>query len=309
MDLEAIYDVIVIGAGPAGLTPALYAARARLNTLVIEKAIVGGELMNRDLIENYPGHPDGIYGPELGSKLTKQVTKLGAEIKIAEVIELGIEDCYRTVRTSEGDYRGKAVIIAGGARYKKLGVPGEEEFLNRGVIYCATCDGPAYAERTVAVIGGGDSGITEALFLSKIASRVIVIEALPELTATSILQERASLDPKIETKCGMRIERIEGDEEVRAIRIVDLQTNESRVVEVDAVLAHVGLEPNTEYLRNTVPLDDEGRVIVNSWMETEVPLVFAAGDIRSGSPGQIVTATGDGATAAISAQRLLQKSA
>jgi thioredoxin reductase (NADPH) len=308
MDLEAIYDIIVIGGGPAGLTSAIYAARARLNTLVIEKAIVGGELMNRDLIENYPGHPDGIYGPELGSKLTKQVTKLGVEIKFAEVMGLGIDDRYRNVTTSEGNYWGKAVIIAGGARYKKLGVRGEEEFHNRGVINCATCDGPAYAERIVAVAGGGDSGISEALFLSKMASKVIVVEALPALTATPILQERASMNPRIEVKCGVKIERIEGDGEVKAIRIVDLRTQESSVVKVDAVLVHVGLEPNTEYLKNTVTLDAEGRIIVNRWMETVIPQVFAAGDIRSDSPGQIVTAVGDGATAAISAQRALEKS-
>lgn len=303
----SVYDFVVIGAGPAGLAAALYAGRANLSTVVIERATVGGELMSRDIIENYPGYPEGIYGPDLGSKLIKQVKNLGVKIDIADAS--GVEEAgeLKVVKTSEGDYFAKAVLIATGAHHKKLGVPGEDEFLNRGVFYCATCDGPAYIERRVAVVGGGDSGVTEALFLSRIGVKVILLENLPSLTAQGLLQERAKKDPNIEIRCGTRVERILGDEEVKGVEVVDLKTGRTQVLEVDGVLVQIGLEPNTEPFGGLLKIDETGRIVVDANMQTSVPLVFAAGDVRSGSPGQIVTAMGDGATAAIAIQKMVHR--
>jgi len=303
--MDTIYDAVIIGAGPAGLTAGLYTSRAKLPTLIIERETVGGELMNRDLIENYPSYPDGILGPELGSNMLRQVMSYGTKISLGEVERIQIEGDYRVVRTPQGDYRGKAIVIACGAHPKKLGVPGEQEFADKGVFYCAVCDGPGFANKVVAVVGGGDSGITEGLFLAKFVSRVIVVEMLPRLTATGILQGRVFSDPKMEIKCGSRIEAIVGDEEVKALELLDIQTGERSTLPVDGVLVHIGLEPNTGYLTGTVPLDSKGQIMVNEKMETEVPGIFAAGDIRHNSPMQIATAVGDGATAALSLGKYL----
>ena len=301
-----VYDVIIIGSGPAGLTAGLYTSRAKLTTLILEREVLGGELMNREMIENYPGYPDGVMGPELGSNMLQQVMNYGAKIELGEVTEVQVERDRRVVKTAQGEYRGRALIIAGGSHPRKLGVPGEQEFEYSGVFYCATCDGPGYMNKVVAVAGGGDSGMTEALFLSKMVAKVIILEFLPECTATKILQERAAADPKIEIRCGVKIEAIRGDGVVTAIDIVDVQSGQKSSLAVDGVLVHVGIEPNTDYLKGTVPLNDKGQVIVGERMETEIPGVFAAGDIRYNSPWQISTAVGDGATAALSLQRYLQ---
>ena len=304
--MNNIYEVIIVGGGPAGLTAGLYTSRSRLRTLIIEKECIGGELMNRDLIENYPGYPDGVLGPELGSNMMTQVMNYGAEIQLSEVEQISIEEDYKVVKTSLGDYRGKALIIAGGAHPRRLGIPGEQEFLNRGVFYCATCDGPRFTNKVVAVAGGGDSGITEALFLTDLVSRVIIIEQLPHLTATETLQERAFSNPKIETRCGVKIEAIRGDEGVKALDLLDAQTGQRSVLEAEGILVHVGVEANTDYLRGTMPLDRRGQISVNEKMETEIAGIFTAGDIRHNSPMQIATAVGDGATAALSAGKYLR---
>ena len=298
--MDILYDAIIVGSGPAGLTAGLYTSRAGLQTLIIEKATLGGELMDRDLIENYPGYPVGVLGPELGTSMAKQAMKYGAEIEFGEAEKVEIQDDYRVVKTSQGDYRGRAIIIAGGAHPKKLGVPGEEELADKGVFYCATCDGPGFTEKAVAVAGGGDSGLTEALFLARMASKVIVVEVLPRLTATKILQERGSANHKIETKCGLEIETIRGDEHVEALDVRDVQTGQRSVLQVDGILVRVGIEANTAYLKGSVPLDERGQIFVNETMETEIAGIFAAGDIRHNSPWQISTAVGDGATAALS---------
>jgi thioredoxin reductase (NADPH) len=303
--MERMYDVIIVGSGPAGLTAGLYTSRARLRTLILEKEIIGGELMNRDLIENYPGYPDGILGPELGSNMIKQVMDYSPEIKLAEVEQVEINDDCKLLKTSQGNYWGKAIIIAGGSHSRKLGVVGEQEYINKGVFYCATCDGHHFTDKIVAVAGGGDSGITEALLLTRLVSKVVVIELLPNLTATRILQERAYSNPKIEINCGIKIEAIRGDEKVEALEILDFQTQKRGVLEIDGLLVHVGIEPNTEYLKTKVPLDERGQIIVNGKMETEIAGIYAAGDIRHNSPWQISTAVGDGATAALSLEKYL----
>lgn len=204
-------------------------------------------------------------------------------------------------------YTAGVIIVTGGSIPKKLGIPGEETLTGKGVFECALCDGGRFTDQVVAVFGGGDAGITEALYMTKIASKVIVIEALPELTATAVLKERALANPKLEVRCGTKGEAILGDNHVEAIQLQNTASGEKETLEVNGVLVHVGLDPNTKYLDGTVPLDSRGQIIVNNKMETEVPYLLAAGDIRSGSPRQIVTAVGDGAIAAISAQRLLQE--
>ena len=304
--MSTIYDVIIIGAGPAGLTAALYTSRAGLNTLIIEREVIGGELMNRDLIENWPGSPDGILGPELGSGMTTQVMNYGAEFQLVEVEGLAIEGNNRVVKTGMGDFSARAVIIAGGACPRKLGVPGEAEFADAGVFYCATCDGPGFAGKVVVVAGGGDSGLTEGLFLAQLVSKVIIIEMLPELTATRILQDRALSNPKIEIKCGTKIEAITGSGKVEALSLLDLKTGEKSSLPADGVLVHIGLDPNTGYLQDILPLNSRGQVMVNENMETEIPGIFAAGDVRHNSAMQVSTAAGDGATAALSLNRYLK---
>ncbi|MFC1977846.1 NAD(P)/FAD-dependent oxidoreductase [Chloroflexota bacterium] len=305
--MDTPYEVIIIGAGPAGLTAALYTSRAKLRTLILEKESLGGELMNRDVIDNYPGYPDGILGPELGSNMVRQAKNYGAEIKLGEVEKIESQQNYKVVTTTSGNYLGKTVIIAGGASPEKLGVPGEQEFADRGVIYCATCDGYRFTDKVVAVAGGGDSGITEALFLARVASKVIIIERMPNCTANRTLMEKALSNTKFEIKCGVKIEAIRGSEQVEALELCNVPTGQKEVLEVDGILVHVGIKPNTDYLEDSIPLNDKGQIIVNENMETAIAGIFAVGDIRHNSPGQISTAVGDGATAALSLQRQLTK--
>lgn len=304
--MDVVFDVIIIGGGPAGLAAGLYTSRAGLSTLILEKNVLGGELMDREMIENYPGYPGGVMGPELGSNMLTQAMNYGAEIQLAEVKRIEIEKSFKVVKTAQEDYMGRAVIIAGGAHPRKLGVPGELEFANKGVFYCATCDGPHFADKVVAVAGGGDSGVTEALLLARLASRVIVIELLPRFTASKVLQERISANPKIETRCGVRIEAIRGDDRVRSLDLSEVESGKKSTLAVDGVLVWVGLEPNTDYLKGSLPLDKTGQIVVNNGMETEIAGIFAAGDIRHSSPMQVVTAVGDGATAALAAGRYLR---
>jgi thioredoxin reductase (NADPH) len=299
-------DVIIIGGGPAGLTAGLYLCRGKWRTLLIEKGSVGGYIMNVETIENYPGFPDGVIGSELAMEMKNQAVKYGLEIKRTEVMAVQSSRDQKMVSCNDGNnYTTAAVIIAGGSVHKKLGVPGEEKFQGNGVIYCGFCDGGQFFERVLAVCGGGDAGITEALYMTNIASKVIVIEAMPELTATAILQDRAKENPKIEIHCGVKVTAIVGDEQVTGIEIAG-GNGEKETLPVEGVLVHIGLDPNTGYLEGTVPLDEQRQVKVNQQMETGIPGIYAAGDIRSGSPRQVSVAVGDGATAGMAAQRFLQ---
>jgi thioredoxin reductase (NADPH) len=302
------WDVVIIGGGPAGLTAGLYLSRANRRTLLLDKDSFGGYIRNVEIIENYPGFPDGVSGPQLASEMVNQAAKYGLRMETAEVTGIELFSGCLWVGCAGGQgYTTHIVIIAGGSRGKKLGVPGEESLLGKGIFSCAFCDGGHFADRVVAVCGGGDAGVTEALYMAKIASKVILIEAEPELTATAILQERASANPKLEIRCRVKVEAIAGDDKVEAIECLNLSNQRKEKIGVDGVLVHIGLDPNTEYIDGVVPLDSQRQVIVNEKMETEVPHIFAAGDVRSGSPRQVSTAVGDGATAAISAQTLLQR--
>jgi thioredoxin reductase (NADPH) len=302
------WDAIIIGGGPAGLTAGLYLSRGNWRTLLLEKETVGGYIMNVEMIENYPGYAEGVIGAQLAMEMRNQATKYGLQLKRAEVIAVQGSSDAKWVTCLDGTvYSAPAVIIAGGSVPKKLGVPGEEKLRGRGVISCAFCDGGQFVDLVVAVCGGGDSGITEALYLAKLASKVIVVEMMPKLNATAILQDRVKANPKMEVRCGAKVEAILGDNQVEGITIVREGDGQKETLKVDGVLVHVGLDPNTGYLEGVVPLDSQKQVVVNQWMETEVPGIFAAGDIRSGSPRQVVTAVGDGAAAGMSAQRFLQK--
>ena len=299
------YQLIIIGGGPAGLSAGLYATRARLSTLLIERAIPGGQIINAELVENYPGFPQGISGAELGSLMEQQATKYGLEIIMAEVegVEVGKEE--KIVHTSEGQYRAKALIIAGGSEHGKLGVPGEEELRGRGVSYCATCDGAFFKDQVIAVVGGGNVAINDALFLTRFASKVIVIHRRDQLRATKILSEGALARPKIEFLWDTVVESIGGDGQVRELGLRNVKTGTESKLEVSGIFVAVGLRPNTGYLEGVVALSQEGFILVNDQMETGVPGIFAAGDIRAGSARQVSSAVGDGATAAISAERYL----
>jgi len=299
------YDVIVIGGGPAGLTAALYTSRAKMNTLILEKNIFGGELANRDIIENFPGYSE-IKGPDLATKMVDQVLGVGAYLQLAEVQQIIESTEYINVKTTDGRYfPARTVIIASGSHPRTLNVPGEDKFRDKGVFYCATCDGPHFVDKVVAVAGGGNSGVTEALFLSQLVKKVYIVEALPELTATAILQERVRANSKIEIKCGMRIEAIDGEDSVNSLKMFNLKTNEACRLAVDGILVRIGVDPNIEYLGSLLPLTGNKQIKVNSEMETQITGIFAAGDLRERSPMQISTAVGDGAMAALSAIKFL----
>ena len=303
----ADWDAIIIGGGPAGLTAGLYLCRGGWRTLLLEKASTGGYIMNVETIENYPGFPEGVIGSELGMEMKKQAVKYGLTIERGEAIGVQAAPGRKTVTCADGNsHTALAVIIAGGSTHKKLGVPGEEELHGKGVIYCGFCDGGEFFDMTIAVCGGGDAGITEALYMANIAAKVIIIEAMPSLTATAVLRDRAKENAKIEIITGAKVTAITGDGRVTGIEI-EGEGGKKEKLATDGVLVHIGLDPNTDYLKGSVPLDGAGQVKVNQQMEAEIPGIYAAGDIRSGSPRQVSAAVGDGAIAAIAAQRFLQK--
>lgn len=305
--MNEIYDVIIIGTGPAGLTAGLYCAQAGLKALALEKETLGGQIMNIEKIENYPGFPEGVSGPELGQAITLQAMNYGLEISIAETLGLELKSENKLVKTTNGNYQSKTVIIASGGRPKRLGVHGEEEFMGKGVAYCAMCEGGQFKDKIIAVAGGGDGGISEALYLTKIASKVIIIEIMPHLNARFLLQKRVQENPKIEVICNSRIEAILGDGQVRGIQLVNMETNRLTDLPLEGVLVHVGWEPQSKYLKGIIPLDNQEHVFVKETMETEISGVFAAGDIRHGSLKQIAPAVGDGTAAAIAAQKYLSE--
>lgn len=299
------YDVVIIGGGPAGLAAGLYTSRARLSSLMIEKALAGGLIVNSGTVENYPGFPDGIGGYDLAELMSRQAGKYGLETLTAEVTGVELDGGRKIVSTTEGEVTARALIVAGGSERIKLGVPGEGEFTGRGVSYCAICDGSFFQDKVVAVVGGGNTAINEALDLTKFAARIIVVHRRQELRATCILQERAFAEPKIEFQWDSVVESIEGGEMVRSLRLRNVKSGEKSVLEISGVFVALGFTPNTGYLKGVVPLDEHGSVTTNEKMETGVPGIFAAGDIRSNSVRQVIAASGDGATAAIYAEKYL----
>jgi thioredoxin reductase (NADPH) len=301
------YEAIIVGGGPAGLTAGLYTARARLNSLLIEKGVIGGQIVNAELVENFPGFPEGINGYELGQALYQQTTKYGLKTLLTEVTGLEFSGEQKVVNTLEGAFTTKAVVIANGSKRVKLEIPGEEEFTGKGVSYCATCDAAFFTELPVAVVGGGNAAITEALQIAKYASKVVVIHRRKQLRATRILQEKAFSTQKIEFIWNSVVEAIEGTDCVKRVKLHNLTNSERSTLYVDGIFISIGLKPNSDYLNGILPLDDAGHVIVNEKMETQIPGIFAAGDIRHNSGWQAITAAGDGATSAIFVEKYISE--
>jgi thioredoxin reductase (NADPH) len=302
------WDALIIGGGPAGLTAGLYLGRANWRTLLLEKETVGGYIMNVETIENYPGFAEGVAGAQLAMDMKNQAVKYGLQLQRAEIARIQAGPGTKYAATADGTtFTAKTIILAGGSVHRKLGVPGEEELRGSGVISCAFCDGGEFADQVVAVFGGGDAGITEALYLTRIAAKVYLIEALPQLTGTAVLRDRVQNEPKIEVLCGKQARAIIGTGHVEGVQLLDVKNRQTEFLKVDGVLVHIGLDPNTTFLEGSVPLDQGRQIIVNEQMETQVPGVFAAGDIRSGSPRQVAAAVGDGAIAGIAAARYLQQ--
>lgn len=303
--VENNFEVIIIGGGPAGLTAGMYASRAGLNTLLIEKGVFGGQITNAEHVENFPGFPQGISGIELGDLMREQAEKYNLKIESDEVTGIEIQGNDKAIKTTSQTYITKALILAGGSNRKKLGVPGENTFVGKGVSYCATCDSAFFRDMPVVVVGGGDAALTEALHLSKLASSVTVIHRRHELRATRILQERAFTDTKIRFLWSTTIAAIEGGPTVKQVKLENVQTGRISHLETAGVFISVGFEPATELVKNILTLDEIGHVVTNEKMETSVPGIYAAGDIRHNSARQAITAAGDGATSAINAQKYL----
>ena len=303
--MSKAYDIIIIGGGPAGLTAGLYTSRAKLSSLLLEKAIIGGKITEAERVDNYPGFPEGISGEELTKLMHEQATIYGLETVITEVTAIDLQGHQRTIKTTQDTYTGKAIIIAGGSERGKLGVPGEKEFTGRGVSYCATCDAPFFTDQPVAVVGGGNVAIYEATHLTKFASKVTVIHRRDKLRATPVVQDKAFAEPKIEFLWNTVVDEIEGKDLVEGLKLRNVQTGEKSTLNMPGVFISVGLKPETDYLKGILPLDDQGYIITNENMETGVPGIFAAGDIRRNSIRQTITAAGDGATAASYAQKFI----
>ncbi len=299
------YDVVIVGGGPAGLAAGLYTSRSRLKSLLIEKSATGGWIANAGMVENYPGFPKGITGLELADLMTEQAIKYGLEIFLAEVSGLELKGERKAVKTAEGDFTAKAVILAGGSDRIKLDVPGEKEFTGRGVAYCALCDAAFYRDVPVAVIGGGNTAINEALHLTKFASRVVLIHRRKELRATRIIQEKVFAEPKIEFIWDTVVEAVEGEDKVNRLKIRNVVSGEKSTLDISGIFVAVGSRPNTDYLKDILTLEAHGYIPTNEKMETGVPGVFAAGDIRANSIRQLIAAAGDGATAAVYAEKFI----
>jgi thioredoxin reductase (NADPH) len=306
MATDRDFDVIVIGAGAAGLSAALFTSREKLKTLIIERLTFGGQIANADTIENYPGLPASIRGIDLAVNMFDQIKPYGAQMAFAEVEALQADQRPFVVVTSMGPYTGKVVILACGSMLKHLDVPGESAFEGRGVSYCATCDGAMFHNQEVAVVGGGDSAMDEALYLTELAAKVTVVHRSDQLRATRVLQERALAQPKIVWRWHTVVEGIEGSEQVERLRLSDVRTGEISLLPVSGVFIYVGLQPNTTFLQGVLPLDAGGHVSVNQRMETSLPGLYAAGDLRQHSARQVISSAGDGATAACFAMQYLR---
>lgn len=299
------HDLIIIGAGPAGLTAGLYAGRSRLKTLILEKLSVGGRILLTERIENYPGFVDGIITADLIKRIEEQVKKLEVKIKPEEVLEL---DCKSmSVKSGSKAYSAHAIIIATGAHPKRLGIIGEEKFTGRGVSYCATCDGAFYKEKSVVIIGGGNSMAEEALFLTRFAKQVNIVHRRSELRASAVLQERLKKNKKINFVLNSVVSEIIGSNKVESVKIKDMTSGEERVLPCAGVFIYVGYAPETQFIKEKLKLDDTGFIITQDDLSTSAEGIFACGDCRKKALYQVITACGDGATAADSAYKFISK--
>ncbi len=302
-----LYDCLIIGAGPAGLSAAIYAGRARLSTIVFEKKQVGGQAALTWGLENYPGSVEDPTGPKITARMREQAEYFGALIKHEEVKSVDLSGKVKKVVTNKGTYEGKTVILAPGASHIRLGIPGEEKFTGKGVSYCATCDADFFTDLDVVVIGGGDSGLQEGLYLTKYCNSVTIVEMLPELRASKILQERAANNPKVKILTHTAVESIEGEDLVEKVVLKDTQTGERTELQVQGVFVFAGMKPDTELFKGLVDMDEKCYIKTDEYMRTNVPGVFAAGDCRVKWLRQVVTAAADGAQAAVAAERYVDE--
>ena len=299
---STFYDAIVVGGGPAGLTAALYLAREDVSTLVVDRGALGGQASITEKLDNVPGFPEGIDGAEFADRLTRQTRRFGAEAVVAqEVTSIGLDpNGYNLVRTSMGGrYYSKALLLTVGSTYRRLDVPGEERFIGSGVHFCATCDGPFYTAKQVVVVGGGNSGVQEGIFLTKFADKVTILDQGNYLTASPVLVERAQADPKIEVLNNTTVVEFNGKDRLDSVTLKDQRTDRTWDLKTAGAFLFIGLTPNTAFLRDVVDLDDGGYIKTSRTLETNVPGVFAAGDSRVGSTKQVASAAGEGTTAAL----------
>jgi thioredoxin reductase (NADPH) len=300
------HDLIIIGAGPAGLTAGIYAGRARIGAVILEKLSPGGQVLNTDWVDNYPGFPEGLAGFDLVDKMRGQAERFGIEIKSAEVNGLSLDgDGFRLDLSGE-TVGARSIILATGARPRPLGVPGEAEFIGRGVSYCATCDGPFYKNATLAVVGGGDSAVEEAVYLTRFADRVYIIHRRDKFRAVEMIAERALQNEKITPVWDTVVETVAGDDQVRSVAVKNVKTGEKSALEVDGVFSFIGLIPDAQIVADLAEMDAQGFVVTDQEMATRTPGLFAAGDVRQKKLRQVSTAVGDGATAAFAAQHYLE---
>lgn len=292
-----MHDLIIIGGGPAGLTASIYAKRFGLNTLLIEKLGTGGQVPLTDLVENFPGFPEGISGIELATKITEQAKRFNTEIINEEVLEVDFGE-PKKVKTSTGIYESKGIIIATGANPKKLNIPGEKEFTGRGVSYCAVCDAYFYKNKDVVVVGGGDSALTEALYLTTFVNKLYLVHRRDKFRAAQYLQDKVFKNNKIEIIFNSELKEIKGEKRVEKVIVLNKEKNENIELNVNGVFIYVGLNPNSEMFKDKINLDENGFIITDEDMRTNIKFVYAAGDVRRKSLRQIITACSDGAIAA-----------
>ncbi|MFC1895785.1 thioredoxin-disulfide reductase [Thermodesulfobacteriota bacterium] len=301
------YDCVIIGGGPGGLTAGIYASRARLNVVLLEKIAPGGQIMVSDWIENYPGFPEGISGAELVQRMAEQAARFDLLIRSDEAVSVDFNGQVKTIHVAGGSITTHTVIIATGATPRKLGVPGEDEFYGRGVSFCATCDGPFFRDKVVVAVGGGDTAVQESLFLTKFAQKVYLVHRRDALRAARILQERAFANEKVEFVWDSVVKEIRGEQGVQNIVVQNVKTGTEHEIPADGCFIWIGITPNTWFLGDAVALDDQGFIIADVRMQTSVGGVFAAGDVRATPLRQVATAVGDAAIAAVSAERYVEQ--
>ncbi|MDM5335005.1 thioredoxin-disulfide reductase [Ureibacillus composti] len=307
MSEEKIYDVVIIGAGPAGMTAAVYASRANLSTIMIERGIPGGQMANTEEVENYPGF-DTILGPELSTKMFEHAKKFGAEYAYGDVSEIINGEDYKIIKAGSKEYKTRSIIITSGAEYKKMGIPGEKELGGRGVSYCAVCDGAFFKQKNLIVVGGGDSAVEEGVYLTRFADKVTIVHRRDQLRAQKILQDRAFANEKVDFIWNNTVKEInEKDGKVGSVTLVNTVDGTEQEVQADGVFVYIGMIPLTAPFQNLGILNEQGYIVTNDKMETSVKGIFAAGDVRDKMLRQIVTATGDGSIAAQSAQHYVEE--
>jgi len=306
MSVGPAYDVVIIGAGPAGLAAGIYAGRGRLQAVVLEKAIPGGQILLTDWIENYPGFPDGIAPFDLMESFRKQAERFGAQIETDEAKAIRREEKVWVVGGLSKEYRAKALIIASGAAYRKLGIPNETRLTGKGVSYCATCDGPFFRDAVVAVVGGGDNALTEAILLTKFCRKLYVIHRRDQFRAIKILQERVLADPKIEVLWNCVVEAAEGEKNLERAILRNVKEDRTFELPLDGLFVSIGLDPHTEFVRGLVEINTWKEIKVDSRMATSQPGIYAAGDVADACPKQVATAVGAGVNAALSVIEYLE---